>query len=138
MRSPRLLLISNSWTPSKTSDRSSSRIIRTILLPKNSHILTQILRELILISKPQMILSVTKSFIHSESKYKHIKLSFSPKVCSKEYLQKSSLLYVKVALYIYKTSFQQGSKEHEFLLENQLKNKKRKYQNNYKNSLVVF
>ena len=53
----------------------SSRIIRMVLLPKNSYIITQILKELILISMSQMIQSIIKSFIHSKSKYKHINLS---------------------------------------------------------------
>ena len=74
VRSPRLLLISNSWTFSKASDRSSSQRIRAVVLPKNSHTFIQELRELILVFKSQMILSVIKSLLYLVSKYKQIKL----------------------------------------------------------------
>ena len=95
-RSPRFVLIINYWTPSKVFDRFSPKLIIPSEESKQSfsqraHILTKVLRELILVSNFHMILSVTKSLIHSESK-QHTKLS----LCSPEeyYLLHKKMLII--------------------------------------------
>ena len=100
--SPRLVLIVNSWTLSKAFDRSSPenvdppparRRIQTVILSKNTYTLTQVLRELIMLSKSQIIFSVTRSVIFI--------------------LEECSNLHEKLALYRWTSSIEDDSIKHE-------------------------
>ena len=78
------------------------------------------LRKLILVSKSQMILSVIKSHIHLETKYKIQSYQLSPEACYKCVTRS----HKKIGLY--KNRFlQHGNKEHDFSArKNWLKTKK--------------
>ena len=106
------MLIIDLWTPSKAFDQSSPkdvdssfRIIQMILfLKSNIYTFSQVLRELVLVSKSHIILSVTRSLIHLESK----------QTCKAHFLaRKSVTVFMKnIILYRWISFIEDGSTKH--------------------------